>query len=52
MSADMNDLQRRMEGALNTLKSDFGGLRTGRPSTTLLEPIMVEAYGSKCQCLK
>ena len=47
MSADMNDLQRRMEGALNTLKSDFGGLRTGRASTTLLEPIMVEAYGQK-----
>ncbi len=47
MSADMDDLQRRMEGALNTLKSDFGGLRTGRASTTLLEPIMVEAYGQK-----
>ena len=47
MSADMNDLQRRMEGALNTLKSDFGGLRTGRASTTLLEPIMVEAYGQQ-----
>ena len=36
-----------MEGALNTLKSDFGGLRTGRASTTLLEPIMVEAYGQQ-----
>ncbi len=47
MSADMDDLQRRMEGALNTLKSDFGGLRTGRASTTLLEPIMVEAYGQQ-----
>ena len=47
MSADMDDLQRRMEGALNTLKSDFGGLRTGRASITLLEPIMVEAYGQK-----
>ena len=47
MSADMNDLHRRMEGALNTLKSDFGGLRTGRASTTLLEPIMVEAYGQQ-----
>lgn len=43
----MDDLQRRMEGALNTLKSDFGGLRTGRASTTLLEPIMVEAYGQQ-----
>ncbi|MEC8414753.1 MAG: ribosome recycling factor [Pseudomonadota bacterium] len=47
MSADMDDLQRRMEGALNTLKSDFGGLRTGRASTTLIEPIMVEAYGQQ-----
>ena len=47
MSADMDDLQRRMEGALNTLKSDFGGLRTGRASITLLEPIMVEAYGQQ-----
>ena len=47
MSADMDDLQRRMEGALNTLKSDFGGLRTGRASTTLLESIMVEAYGQQ-----
>jgi ribosome recycling factor len=47
MSADMDDLQRRMEGALNTLRSDFGGLRTGRASTTLLEPIMVEAYGQQ-----
>ncbi|MGC6522096.1 MAG: ribosome recycling factor [Candidatus Micropelagos thuwalensis] len=47
MSVDMDDLQRRMEGALNTLKSDFGGLRTGRASTTLLEPIMVEAYGQQ-----
>ncbi|EJW22209.1 ribosome recycling factor [alpha proteobacterium IMCC14465] len=47
MSADMDDLNRRMEGALNTLKSDFGGLRTGRASTSLLEPIMVEAYGQQ-----
>lgn len=43
----MDDLNRRMEGALNTLKSDFGGLRTGRASTSLLEPIMVEAYGQQ-----
>ena len=47
MSADMDDLRRRMEGALSTLKSDFGGLRTGRASTTLLEPIMVDAYGQQ-----
>ena len=40
------DLERRMKGALETLKHDLGGLRTGRASTTLLEPIQVEVYGS------
>jgi ribosome recycling factor len=40
------DLERRMKGALDTLKHDLGGLRTGRASTTLLEPIQVEVYGS------
>ncbi len=44
---DLNDLRKRMEGALASLKSDFGGLRTGRASATLVEPIDVEAYGSK-----
>lgn len=47
MSVDMDDLNRRMDGALTILKNDFGGLRTGRASTTLLEPIMVEAYGQQ-----
>lgn len=46
MSADVNDLMRRMEGALEALKRDFQGLRTGRASTGLLENIQVEAYGS------
>ncbi len=46
MSADVNDLIRRMEGALEALKRDFQGLRTGRASTGLLENIQVEAYGS------
>lgn len=46
MSADENDLKRRMEGALDALKRDFGGLRTGRASTSLLENIQVDAYGS------
>ena len=36
-----------MDGALNALKNEFAGLRTGRASTSLVEPITVEAYGSK-----
>ncbi|GAB5511938.1 MAG: ribosome recycling factor [Hyphomicrobiales bacterium] len=43
---DMGDVERRMKGALASLKSEFGGLRTGRASSSLVEPIMVEAYGS------
>ena len=45
MSVDLGDIERRMEGALATLKSEFGGLRTGRASMSLLEPVMVDAYG-------
>ena len=44
---DKADLDRRMKGALDTLNNDLGGLRTGRASTTLLDPIQVEVYGSK-----
>lgn len=44
---DMDDLTRRMNGAIEVLKSEFGGLRTGRASPALLEPIAVDAYGSK-----
>ena len=40
------DLVRRMDGALETLKKEFSGLRTGRASPSLLEPIRVEAYGN------
>jgi ribosome recycling factor len=40
------DLQRRMDGALESLKKEFSGLRTGRASPALLEPIRVEAYGT------
>ena len=40
------DLRRRMEGALEALRKEFAGLRTGRASTSLLEPVMVEAYGN------
>lgn len=47
--ADYNksDLKRRMEGALENLKTEYGGLRTGRASVNLLDPVMVDAYGSK-----
>jgi ribosome recycling factor len=41
------DIKRRMAGAIESLKHDFGGLRTGRASTSLLDPIMVDAYGAK-----
>lgn len=46
MDFELDDLRRRMEGALSALKQDFGGLRTGRASTALLDPVMVEAYGA------
>ena len=46
MSADPKDLKRRMDGALEVLRREFAGLRTGRASASLLEPITVEAYGS------
>ena len=44
---DKADLERRMKGAVESLRSDLGGLRTGRANTTLLDPIVVEVYGSK-----
>lgn len=44
---DKNELERRMDGAIDSLKSDFGGLRTGRASASLLDPVQVEVYGSK-----
>ena len=40
------DLERRMHGAVESLKHDLGGLRTGRANTALLDPISVEVYGS------
>lgn len=45
-SVDVNELQRRMHGAVEALKHEFAGLRTGRASASMLDPIMVEAYGS------
>lgn len=44
---DVDDLQRRMNGALEVLKQEFGGLRTGRASASLLEPITAEVYGAQ-----
>ena len=44
---DVDDLTRRMDGAMSALKSEFASLRTGRASSSMLDPIMVEAYGQK-----
>ena len=41
----LKDVRRRMEGALDVLHKEFGGLRTGRAAASLLEPLTVEAYG-------
>ncbi len=46
MSFDIKDLERRMDGALNSLSEEFSGLRTGRASVNLLDSVMVPAYGS------
>ena len=43
---DKADVERRMKGAVDSLRSDLGGLRTGRANTTLLDPVVVEVYGS------
>lgn len=43
---DLSDIKRRMDGALDALHREFAGLRTGRASIGLLEPIMVPAYGA------
>lgn len=42
---DTDDLQRRMDGAMNALKHEFASLRTGRASASIVDPIQVEAYG-------
>jgi ribosome recycling factor len=44
---DFKDLERRMEGAVSVLRTELSGLRTGRASANLLDPIMVDAYGSQ-----
>lgn len=43
---DLDDLKRRMDGALGALRTEFASLRTGRASATMVEPIMVDAYGA------
>src|ERR671916_441719 len=43
---DLDDLKRRMHGAISVLKQELGGLRTGRASASLVEPVQVEAYGT------
>ena len=43
---DIDDLQRRMEGAIASLTKDFQGLRTGRANSQLLDGIMVDVYGA------
>ena len=42
---DTDAIQRRMDGAMNALKTEFASLRTGRASASIVEPIMVESYG-------
>jgi ribosome recycling factor len=44
---DLKDLERRMRGTLDVLKRELGGLRTGRASATLLEPVSVNVYGAR-----
>jgi ribosome recycling factor len=44
---DINEIKRRMQGASAVLKTELSGLRTGRASAHLLDPIMVEAYGAQ-----
>ncbi len=47
MAYDKADIKRRMDGAIDNLHKEFSGLRTGRASASLLEPVMVDVYGSK-----
>lgn len=43
---DMDALEKRMDGALNSLRNEFASLRTGRASASMLDPVTVDAYGS------
>lgn len=44
---DTDDLERRMQGAMASLRTEFASLRTGRASASMLEPVMVDAYGQQ-----
>jgi ribosome recycling factor len=46
MTHDLNELRRRMQGALQAFKQELSGLRTGRATTAMLDPVQVEAYGT------
>ena len=46
LDIDLDDLERRMDGALGALRTEFASLRTGRASASMLDPIMVDAYGT------
>ena len=46
LEIDIDDLTRRMDGALAALKHEFASLRTGRASASILDPVMVDAYGT------
>jgi ribosome recycling factor len=46
LEIDLDDIQRRMDGAMTSLKVEFASLRTGRASASIVEPIMVDAYGT------
>jgi len=46
LDIDLGDLERRMTGAMSNLRVEFASLRTGRASGSMLEPVMVDAYGS------
>src|SRR6478752_4590811 len=43
---DLNEVKRRMQGAIQSLKHELGGLRTGRASASMLDPVQVDAYGT------
>ena len=47
MTADLKELEKRMQGAMDALKKELGGLRTGRASVNLLDPVTVDAYGQR-----
>ena len=47
LEIDLDAIERRMEGAMSALKTEFGSLRTGRASASMLDPITVDAYGQQ-----